>query len=123
MSIIGCSPLVGGSLAGDAQERFLDQRLQRAPDALLAGQHDEHEHEADHQLPIPEHLAEHVLHAGINDRTDKRPVQRADAAEDRHHHGVGGARRTGDLRADEAEIDGVHRPGQRGGRVGDDKSV
>src|SRR5665811_1273016 len=29
--------------------------------------------------------------------------------------------RAGDLRADEAEIDRIHRPGQRGGRVGDDK--
>ena len=77
--------------------------------------------EADHQLPIAEHLADHVLHAGIDDRTDDRPVQGADPAENRHHHRVGGARRAGDLRADEAEIDGVHRPGQRGGRVGDDK--
>src|SRR5487761_2425829 len=98
------------------QQLHADQRLERAPDALLAGEHDEHEHEADHQLPITEGLAEHVLHAGIDDRADDGPVQRADPAEDRHHHRIGGARRAGDLRADEAEIDGIHRPGQSGGR-------
>jgi hypothetical protein len=92
-----------------------------APDTLLAGQHDEHEHEADHQFPIAEHFAQYVLHAGVDDRADQRPVQRADAAENGHHDGLGGARRAGDFRADEAEIDGIHRAGERGGRVGDDE--
>ena len=43
------------------------------------------------QLPIS--LADQVLHAGVGDRADDRSVERADAAEDRHHDRIGGAGR------------------------------
>ena len=103
------------------RKQFLEPRLQRAPDASFAGQHDEHQQETDEQFPVADQFADDVFHAGIDEGADQRPEQRADPAEDGDNDRIGGARRAGDLRTRETQINRIERAGQRGSRVGDDE--
>src|ERR1700738_1134371 len=67
------------------------QPPQHPDDAAAPEQHDQQQQRAHDQRPVFRTLRQKFFQQKIDDRADPRAEQRADAAEDDHHHQVAGA--------------------------------
>src|ERR1700710_2794337 len=77
--------------SGATEELSIPQPPQPAVDAATSEQHDQHQQRPDDDLPVFGEARQHFFQCKEGDGANQRPEQRADAAQNYHHHQVAGA--------------------------------
>src|SRR5947209_8565998 len=68
------------------------RRGKQAEDARSRKQHDQDQQRPEDRLPMLRQARQYAFEQQVERRAEHRPEQRADAAEDHHHHDLAGAR-------------------------------
>src|SRR5436190_20106596 len=103
-------------LAAAREDRILspsltavDQRRDRARQALPHEHHKQHQHSAHHEAPVLRHRHHKILQQHEGERTDRGSGEGAAAAKDGHEHQIAGMGPVGQFRIGETRGDGQNR--------------
>ena len=94
------SPAVASS-AQPSRSRPIPRRTEQAEQPRFRTQHDEDQQRSEQRRPMLGPARQHAFEQQIRRGAEYRPDQRADPAEDHHHHDLAGARPMQDRRRDE----------------------